>query len=201
MNNYETMLEAARERCAGYDMAVLAAKPGVEDAGSYLRTNFFAQEVLIHKKTAAVTVDRRPADFGEGLSVYDWLCDRKADAAAAGEFCVVSSLPGVVVGGSGLSMAMPKLAGHIHKKPQKFRAIMESMGAVPTAMGDLGYRLCVFPDFSMCLKFYFGDEEFQPELILLWDRNSLRFVRYETLYYIAGCLQRLLLQRIQTMEV
>lgn len=194
MNNYEKMLAAARERCAGYDMAALAAKPGVEDVGACLRTVFLGQEVLIGKADCAAAVDGRPANFGEGLSIYDWLCDRKAYALAAEEFCVVSSLPGVVVSGTGLSMDMPKLARQIHEKPEAFRAAMEGMGAKTEKLGDLGYRLQIFPDLPMCLKFYFADEEFPPQLTLLWDKNSLQFVRYETLYYIAGCLQTLLLR-------
>lgn len=196
MNNYEKMLAAAQRRCAGYDMAALAAKPGVEDAGEFLRTTFFSQQILILKKDALVTVDGKPAGFGESLSVYDWLCDRKPYAVAAEDFCVVSSLPGVVVSGSGLSMTMPKLAQQIHENNEKFCAIMENMGAKQEKLGDLGYRLRIFPDFPMCLKFYFGDEEFPPELILLWDRNSLQFVRYETLYYIAGCLREYLLAQL-----
>lgn len=192
MDNYGKMLAAAQRRCAGYDMAALTAKPGVEDAGTYLRTSFLSQEVLITKSDCAVTVDGRPANFGEGLSIYDWLCDRKPYAAAAGEFCVVSSLPGVVVSGTGLSMAMPKLARQVHERPEKFQTVMESMDAKTEKLGDMGYKLNIFPDFPMCLKFYFGDEEFPPQLTLLWDKNSLQFVRYETLYYIAGCLQTLL---------
>ena len=31
MNNYDKMLADAQRRCAGYDMAALAAKAGVED--------------------------------------------------------------------------------------------------------------------------------------------------------------------------
>ena len=193
MNNYETMLEAARERCAGYDMAVLAAKPGVTDAGAYLRTVFFAQEVLIHKETAAVTVEGRPADFGEGLSVYDWLCDRKPGAAASGEYCPVSSLERVYVSGKGLAMQMPTLSKRIHQDPEGFRRVMAAMDAQEVKLGDMGFRLRIFPDFPMCLKFYFGDEEFPPQLTLMWDHNSLDFVRYETLYYIAGCLHAQLL--------
>ena len=73
---------------------------------------------------------------------------------------------------------------------------MEKMGAVSEKMGDIGYSVHIFPDLPMCLKFYFGDEEFRPELILLWDRNSLQFLRYETLYYIAGCLREYLLARM-----
>lgn len=189
MDNYHTMLEAARRRCAGYSWAELSAKPGIESGEDSLRTTFFARKVRIARADCAVTVDGKPAGFGEALSVYDWLCDRRSDAAAAEEFCVVSSLPGVVVSGSGLSMAMPKLAARMDQAPEKFRKIMDCMQAQPMKMGDMGYKLLVFPDLPMCLKFYFGDEEFPPSLTLLWDRNSLSFVRYETLYYIAGCLQ------------
>ena len=192
MDNYEKMLEAARVRCSGYDMAALAAKPGIEDAGECLRTTFFAREVLIHKETAAVTVDGRSADFVEGLSVYDWLCDRKPGAAASGEYCLVSSLPGVVVSGSGLGMAMPRLAGTIQNDPEKFQQIMTQIGAKPVKLGDLGYQVQIFPDWALCLKFYFADEDFDPCLHVLWDKNSLQFVRYETLYYIAGCLRKYL---------
>ena len=183
-------------RCSGYDMAALAEKSGVEDRDAYLRTSFLAREVLIHKETAAVMVDGRPADFGEGLSVYDWLCNRKPGTAASGEYCLVSSLPGVVVSGSGLSMAMPRLARAIQEKPEKFRQIMTQMGAKPVKLGDLGYQVQIFPDWVLCLKFYFADEDFDPCLHVLWDKNSLQFVRYETLYYIAGCLQKFLQERI-----
>ncbi|MDR1028500.1 MAG: DUF3786 domain-containing protein [Clostridiales Family XIII bacterium] len=34
-------------------------------------------------------------------------------------------------------------------------------------------------------RFYESDEEFPARITLLWDENTLRFVHYETLYYIA----------------
>lgn len=188
MNNYDKMLADAQKRCAGYDMTALAAKKGVEETPEYLKTCFLGQEVRICKADAAVTVDGRPAGFGEALSVYDWLCDRKADAAASGDFCPVSSLPGVYVSGKGLGMNMPKLSACIHEDPARFHTVMASLGAHKLDLGDIGYRLDIFPDLPMCLKFYFGDDEFPPVLNLLWDKNILRFVRYETVYYIAGCL-------------
>lgn len=194
MNNYEIALAAAQRQCAGYDMALLATQNGVEDSQDYLRTCFFGQEVLIRKSDAAVTLDGKPANFGQALSVYDWLCDRKADAVAAGEFCPVSSLSGVYVSGKGLGMEMPTLSKRIHDAPEKFRAVMAALGAQELVLGDLGYRLNIFPDLPMCLKFYFADEEFPPSLTLLWDKNILRFVRYETVYYIAGCLHERLRQ-------
>jgi len=190
MDNYATMLDAARQHFLEYDAALLAARKGVTDRGEHLHTRFFAEDVLIHKHTGQVTVGGRDAGFGEGLSIYDWLCDRKPEATAAEEFCAVSSLPGVLVGGSGLMMCAPRLAAMIDAAPEAFQQCCARLEGRPVPFGDMGFRLNIFPDLPMVLKFYFSDEEFAPTLTFLWDRNSLQFVRYETVYYIAGCLER-----------
>ena len=194
MNNYDRMLLAARQRFLEYDAALLGQKPGVTDLDSELATCFLGQQTLICKEDGQILLDGRNAGFGEGLSVLDWLCDRKPDASASMEFCPIGSLPGVYVGGGNLSMDMPGLSLAIHENPNGFRDACTKMGAEPLEMGDMGFRLRIFPDLPMCLKFYFGDEEFPPQLTLLWDKNTLRFVRYETAYYIAGCLQKRLLE-------
>lgn len=186
------MLEAARLHFSDYDPKVLAARPGVEERDACLATLFLGTEVRIHRDTGLVTCREgdafRPADFGEALSVYDWLCDRKPDATSSGEFCPVGSLPGVYVGGGGLSMSGGSFPAKIDKAPDRFRAACVAMGGTELPLGDLGFRLNVFPDLPMVLKFYHGDEDFPPSLTFLWDKNTLRFVRYETVYYIAGCL-------------
>ncbi|MGM9640908.1 MAG: DUF3786 domain-containing protein [Faecousia sp.] len=191
-NNYAHMLEAARLHYLDYDPKVLAARPGVEERDACLATLFLGTETRIHRDTGLVTCrvgdTFRPANFCEGLSVYDWLCDRKPDATSSGEFCPVGSLPGVYVGGGGLSMSGGSLPAKIDKAPDRFRAACVAMGGTELPLGDLGFRLNVFPDLPMVLKFYHGDEDFPPSLTLLWDKNTLRFVRFETVYYIAGCL-------------
>lgn len=194
MNNYDVMLADAQRRFTGYDMDALARKSGVSKEDGFLCTSFLGQPAQVEKATGQVWVAGLPGDFGQTLSVLDWLCDRKEDAVAAEEFCPVSSLPGVYVSGSGLNMAMPRVAEKIHQDPRWFSSVIEKLGGKREPLGDIGCRLPLFPDLPMCLKFYFGDEEFPPSLTLLWDKNILRFVRYETVYYIAGCLQKLLLE-------
>ena len=88
------------------------------------------------------------------------------------------------------------LEERIEKDPEGFRRACESLGGEKTGAGDMGYRLHIFPDLCMELKFYFADEDFPPQLTFLWDKNILQFVRYETVYYIAGCLCRLLKERM-----
>lgn len=206
-DNYALSLEAARRHFLSYDPGTLARRPGVGQQGPWLTTRFLGAEARIHGQTGKIFLSRDgfescwEADFSEALSVYDWLCDRKPDAAPSGEFCPVGSLPGVYVGGSGLSMTGGTLPQRIDRDPQGFQTACTALGAVPVAMGDLGLRLYVFPDLPMLVKFYHGDEDFPPSLTLLWDKNTLRFVRYETVYYIAGCLLKYISHRMNREQV
>lgn len=204
-DNYALSLEAARRHFLEYDPDVLARRPGVGTCGACFTTRFLGADTRVHRETGQVTFSYDgfesgwEADFSEALSVYDWLCDRKPEAVASGAFCPVGSLPGVYVGGSGLSMTGGKLPECIDRNPEGFRKACAAMGAVPVELGDLGFRLNVFPDLPMVLKFYHGDEEFPASLTLLWDRNTLRFVRYETVYYIAGCLLKRIRSRMDAL--
>ncbi len=194
MNNYDLMMEAARKRFLTYDSAGFADRPGVLDTEKYLEVTFFGEPLRIEKKTGHITVSFdgfchcREGNFGETLSVFDWLCDKKPNASASDEFCCVASLPGVYVGGSGLALNADVLAADADRDPEGFQRACLVLGGTREAIGDLGFRMPVFQDLPMLLKFYFSDGEFPAAMTLLWNKNTLQFVRYETVYYLAGCL-------------
>ncbi len=190
MNHYQQMKEAARRRFLTYDPGVYREKPGVIRGDNEIFTPFLGQMARISQKTGEITFPTGKADFGAALCLYDWLCDGQPAAVPGGEFCPVSSLPGVWVRGSGLTMDTRGLAAGIEEDPAAFRRACESLGGTGVALGDLGFRIPVFADMSMVVKFYHGDGEFPPSCVLLWDRNILQYIRYETVYYLAGCLLR-----------
>ncbi len=192
MNNYDVMRRAAEARFCTYDPALLAKRPGVTETESGLLTRFFGRPVEVNRKTGIVSFpeEERCGDFGETLTVLDWLCDRRDGAAPAMAFCPVSSLPGVLVSGGNLVMNTDALAAKIDKNPALFCRACEAMGGTAVMAGDIAFQLPAFPDLPMQLKFYHSDEEFPASLTLLWDQNTLQFIRYETVYYMAGCLQR-----------
>lgn len=196
MDNYEITLQSAMKRFCSYDMKKICAKAGVTDCGDQLTLCFLGSTVQIQKGTGAITVDGAPGDFCEGLSVFDWLCDGKEDAKASGEFCPVSSLSRVYVSGSGLAMTPQKLADAIDKAPEQFEKACNLMGGKKRQTGDIGYEIEIFQGISVLLKFYFSDGEFPAHITFLWDQNILQFVRYETVYYIAACLNQYLLRRM-----
>lgn len=188
MNNYEKMQEGARLHFLSYDYQTLSQRPGVMAGERGLNLRFLGQECYVNRETGAIIIDGRPAGFGESLTVYDWLCDGQDGAAASGTFCSVHSLPGVFVSGGNLGLNGNSVAPLIAKNPEKFLEICRQMDGRQTDGADLAVVIRAFPDLPVLLKFYDGDEEFAPSLSLLWDSNILQFIRYETVYYLAGCL-------------
>ena len=188
MNNYDKMQEAARLHFLEYDYELLSRRTGVVAGEQGLHLRFLGQECYVNRKTGEITVAGRKANFGESLTIYDWLCDGKPDAMAANEFCTVTSLPGVFVSGSGLTMSGDSVAPLIAQNREKFLKLCETMNGAQIPGADLAVVIRAFPNLPVLLKFYDGDEEFAPSLSLLWDANILQFLRYETVYYLAGCL-------------
>ena len=193
MDNYAVALDRAREAFLRYDRQKLLDRKGVVLEGKFLTFPFAGAKTIVDLETGTVRFSYPDGTsweggFGEGLSVYDWLCDGQEDAAASGEFCPVYSLLGVYVGGNGLMLKNDTLSQMADRDPDRFRWACRFLGGEPWPAGDIGFRIPLFCDLSAVLKFYHSDEEFPAQLTLLWDRNTLRFVRYETVYYIAGVL-------------
>ena len=188
MNNYEKMQEAARLRFLEYEFEKLCTHPAIVAEERGLTFHFLGQECYVNRETGVIFIQGRKANFTESLTVYDWLCDRKPDAVAANEFCAINSLPGVLVSGGTLGLNGNAVAPLIAKNLAGFMEICNSMGGRQVPGADLAVVLYPLPDLPMLLKFYEADEEFPASVSLLWDRNILRFLRYETVYYLAGCL-------------
>ena len=192
-DNYALALEQARLYFLKQNQLKLLSRPGVRVDGSSFCLTFLGADARVDRGTGVVSCrlldgSWEPAGFAQALSIYDWLCDQKEAAKAAGEYCPVHSLPGVYVRGSGLAMTGGKLTPLFDREPQKLRSACEAMGGEAVELGDVGYKLPVFPGLYVLLKFYHSDDDFPAVLTLLWDRNILDFIRYETVYYVAGCL-------------
>lgn len=192
-DNYALALEQARLYFLKQNQLKILTRPGVIQEEGALVLPFLGTPAKVDRATGHVFCQTargewKPAGFSEALSIYDWLCDQQEDAEAAGEYCPVHSLPGVLVRGKGLTISGGKLAEVFDRHPERLHSVCGALGGEAVAMGDVGYRLPLFPGLRVLLKFYHSDEDFPPSLLLLWDRNILRFIRYETVYYVAGVL-------------
>ena len=188
-SNYDRQQEMARQQFAREDMEAAARRFGLAADGEYLYIPFFTRPHRISRTTAAVDAEGeggvwQPADFHAHLALYDAL-SRPGTARLSGRWSTVNQLgnmrhPGVEEG----SLYAPYLPLFDREKEALARACRR-LGGVPFPVGEVAFRLEALPFLPVVFQFWAGDEEFPPQIRLLWDFNTLDFVRYETVWYIA----------------
>ena len=186
-DNYAIQAEAARLRFLTYDQSAMP----VEKDGEYLHLRFCGSDYRIRRSDGhlfrRVGENWLPGDsHGEVLTIYDYLCDAKPGRRPAREPVSMAHLGGHVH--SGLAAASGSLERAIDRDPESFRRACLALGGREASGGDLCFDLDLFPDLPVQLRFWHGDEDFPPSLDLLWDRNTLLFLRYETTWFAAGVL-------------
>ena len=187
-DNYAIQAEEARRLFLTYDQTAMPAR---RDEG-YLYLRFCGSDYRICRADGHLF--RRSGDLwlpadshGEVLTIFDYLCDAKPGRAPARESVSMSSLGGHVH--TGLASASGPLERAIDTDPEAFRQACLGLGGRETDGGDLCFELDLFEDLPVLLRFWHADEDFPAQLDLLWDRNTLRFLRYETTWFAAGVLR------------
>ena len=61
------------------------------------------------------------------------------------------------------------------------------------AGADVTCKIHVTPFLPVLLQFWQGDEDFEPKVVIMWDKNTDKFLRFETTFY----LQKDLLERLK----
>ena len=188
-DNYALQAEDARLRFLTYDQAAMPV-PMDDD---FLHLRFCGSDYRICRADGHIfrrAQDRwqRADSHGEVLTIFDYLCDAKPGRTAAGVFVSMASLGSHVH--TGLASGSGPLERAIDADPGFFRRVCLDLGGQESTGGDLSFDLFLFPDLPVRLRFWHADEEFPPKLDLLWDKNALYFLRYETLWYAAGVLRR-----------
>lgn len=188
-DNYAIQAEEARIRFLTYDQS---AMPVQMDA-DYLYLTFCGAPYRICRADGHIfrlegDVWRGADSHGEVLTIFDYLCDAKPGRASTGVFVSMASLGGHVH--TGLAASSGALERGIDADPAAFRRVCLAWGGVEKPGGDLCFALELLPGLPVCLRFWHGDEEFPPMLDLLWDKNALLFLRYETTWFAAGVLRR-----------
>ena len=156
----------------------------------WLYTEFLGRPYRICRKTGKVIRcwDGLGAEHAEVLSIFDLLCHEGTGKHLTGVFAPVNSLKGrprAIGVGTDFHTG---IAGRFDRDPEAFRCACAALGGKPVDMADISYRFPVFQDLTVILKFYHRDEEFPASLTLLWEENTLQYVFYETVFYIAGFL-------------
>ena len=135
-------------------------------------------------------------DPSDAMTIFDYLCDSRRDHCLSGEFIAMANFGHQFHSGLLESGAPSALERRADQDLPGFCRACRALGGEPVTGGDAGFRLRFFPDLPVVLRFWASDEEFPAQLRFYWDKNTLFYLRYETMYYALGILQSRLLYLI-----
>ncbi len=194
-DNYAIAAEQAKKLFLEYDQERIIKKLNLRADGDYIYIRFLDLDYRIHRRTAGVEKwegDGPYTDgssFNEVMTLFDVLCWSREGACLSGEWVTLSALGGGVHSASSPSGGMFRNAvERITRREDRLAEVLEHMGGVVMPKGEPGYQIPVFPFLPVYVQYWRGDEEFPPQLNLLWDRNTTRFLHYETVYYLTNFL-------------
>ena len=205
MDNYDLQVDIAKGIFLENDQELLIQKFRLEADGQYLYLTYLNTPCRISRKTGSVEeyicdTWQECRNFSTVMTLYDLLCYHKGDAppALTGEWCTVGTF--VVTGVTNTDTFTKKYAAMFDGCVEELKAACERLGGAlqPRVAGaDVTCRLPVTPFFPVLLQFWEGDEEFPPKLMLLWDRNTDKFLHFETTFYLQGDLLERLKNRME----
>ncbi len=191
-DNYQIQVRQAQERFLTYDQETLIRKFRLPADEDYLYPTMLSQPYRLHRKTGELQRQEGAAwvdanSHGEVMTLLDLLCDSREDRFLRGNWKNMGSF-GLLFHQNLLESSRDPWAQLFEDRQGDFRRACEALKGRPLALGDIGYGIELFDGLEIALQLWFGDEEFPPNLRMLWDENALMYIKYETMYFARGML-------------
>ena len=203
-DNYDKQVDIGRKIFMEYDQALLIRKFGLEADEQWIYLTYLNTPCRISRADGRIDelvegVWTECRDFSTVMTVYDLLCHHKGDAAPVlrHEWCTVGTF--IVTGVQNTGTFTGKYAAMFDGHLDELKAACMKLGGTlekRMAGADVTCRIPVTPFFPVLLQFWEGDDEFPPKLMLLWDRNAMSFLHFETTFYLQGDIAQRLLRHM-----
>ena len=196
MDNYHSAKLKACKEFLDYKPAEIASQNELKCDESWIFVRYLYNDYKISKGSGLVyrLSDGTEAGYSETLSIFDLLCHR-GEKSLSGEFATVNSLNDGPVS-QGVPMEDNSFAELIDKHTKDFILACEAIGFKAVSIGDVGFELEIYKGLKARLKFYKSDDEFPASITMLFEKNMLKYVNYETVFYIAGDIERLIASKM-----
>lgn len=195
-SNYDLQVDVAKRIFLEYDQEGMIRKFRLEADADWIYLTYLNMPCRISRKTGTVeeytpNAWKECRSFSTVMTIYDLLCYHKGETLPTmlGQWCAVGTF--VVTGVTETDTFTKKYAAIFDGHLTDLKAAAQRLGGIlqpPMAGADVTCLIPVTPFFPVLLQFWEGDEEFPPKLMLLWDRNTEKFLHFETTFYLQGDL-------------
>lgn len=196
VSNYDLQVDVGKRIFLKYDQEQMIRKFWLEADEEYIYLTYLNTPCRIGRRVGGIEeyiegVWTECRSYSTVMTIYDLLCCHKGETAPSlfGQWCAVGTF--VLTGVTHTDTFTKKYAQLFDNRLDELKAACEKLGGVfleRMAGADLTCKFQVVPFFPVLLQFWEGDNEFSPKLILLWDRNTDRFMHFETTFYLQGDL-------------
>lgn len=195
-SNYDRQVDIGRQIFLEYDQQLLICKFNLESDENWIYLTYLHTPCRISRATGQIDELLMGSwsecrNYGTVMTIYDLLCHHKGTTAPAlhHTWCTAASF--VITGVQDTGMFSGKYATFFDGHPEALKAACIKLGGIcqkPMSGADL---TCLFPVtafFPVLLQFWQADEDFPPQLLLMWDSNAMQYLHYETTFYLQGDL-------------
>lgn len=196
VDNYLVQARQAKDIFLRYDQEALIRKCRLGFDETYLYAEMLCKPYRLHRKTG--DLERREDTWvdanthAEVMTLLDLICDSRPDRFLSCRWQNMQSFG--LMFHQNLAEQKNPFAEAIQENPQGFRNACLSLRGEPVSGADMAYAMELFDGLRICVQFWAGDEEFMPRVRYLWDENALMYLKYETMYFAVGLLQKRILE-------
>lgn len=204
-DNYDLQVDIGRRIFLEYDQPLLIRKYDLEADAQFIYLTYLNTPCRIGRADGQIDalqdgVWTECRDFSAVMTIYDLLCHHKGATPPAlyNQWCTVGTF--IVTGVQNTVTFTQKYAEAFNGRLDALKAACLRLGGTlekRMAGADITCRIPVTPFFPVLLQFWEGDDEFPPRLMLLWDRNAMRFLHFETTFYLQGDLAQRLVRNME----
>lgn len=187
-SNYEMQRRQWQERFLSMDQEALCRRlPGLELTEDQLRLRHFGRLFAVSRRDGTIRclTDGAPASYNEAMNIYTLLHYARPDARWTGRWLPFRDLrhasPFAAAFQRGIVLP---LARTFSGRGDLLPAAVERLRGV--RISDSGFQLPAFACIPMRLNFWEGDEEFEAQANLLFDRSATDFIHVESVVTIAS---------------
>ena len=209
VSNYDRQVDIGREYFLKYDQEFLAEKFHLEMDEQYIYLTYIGTPCRIDRETAAVYEKNSDIyvecrSYETVMTIYDMLChgSEKKLPPLSGKWTPVANFAAAGASPSA-EVFSQKYADAFSGKTDLLKTACLALGGEilsPLAGADVTAQIPVFPFFPVLLQFWEADDEFAPQIRILWDDQTMRYLNFETTYYLQGDLLARLLEKVSGIQ-
>ncbi len=190
-SSYQIAYLKAARTLAGQEPQETARRCGATLEGRRLLLPFFDRRVeVLLPAEAGDEVELRPAELplAEKILILHYLTS-SGSRPGRGELVSFKQLPGASFYEPAYRRRGPeRIARRFGSDPQAFRRACLSLGWREAELGDASCTLQVLPRLRALVVLHLGDEEFPPEVDLLFDEAIADYLPLEDVAVLAGLI-------------